>query len=410
MTRGLIVVLVLLGATFMAHFFMQDPGYVLLHFRGYAIELSVPGLLLFAVIAYLLVRLLIRFLRAPVDLGRATGRFRIDQSRKKLARGLIEAAEGNYQRAERLLADSAHKSDAPVVNYLNAARLAQEQGDTDRRDNWLMKAYESDATASKAVLLTQAQLQLREGDLERALATLRRLEEHAPGHPQGLALLAEIYQRLGDWEQLRDLLPQLRKRKALAGDQLNRLTERTWSHLLQHYSAASDASAVETQWQAVPKALQSSPQLLRDYVAALTHGGQQLKAEQAIRKAVRKNPDPQLVEMYIHLDELDTTLLLDNVRQWLRAHPEDPALLLAAGRLCVRAGLHDEARVYLEKALAVDPSPQGYQVYGALLAESGADEAATEAFRKGLALATRSTESSLPAVVDEPAAARASTD
>ncbi|NND60828.1 MAG: tetratricopeptide repeat protein [Gammaproteobacteria bacterium] len=399
MTRGLILVAVLLGATFMAHFFMADPGYVLLHFRGYAVELSVPGLLLFAVLAYLGVRLLLRLLQAPVDLGRATGRYRNNQARKKLKLGLVEAAEGNHKRAERLLAESAHKSDTPVLNYLGAARAAQEQGAIERRDNWLMMAYESDDKAARAVLLTQAQLQASEGDDERALATLRRLEEQSPGHPQALALLASIYERLGDWDNLRELLPQLRKRKAMTADEVDELAERTWSRLLEHNSSSGDSSAVERHWQAVPKALRKSGGLFKEYVAALNRSGEQMKAEQALRKAIRKRYDAELVDLYSQLETVDATTLLANVEGWLRTRPSEPALLLAAGRLSLRAGDHDKARGYLADAIKVDPSPGAYQVYGALLTETGdADEAAI-AFRKGLALATGRVESTLPAVV-----------
>ncbi len=403
MKLGLILVVVLVLATFMANFFMEDPGYVLLHFHGYAIELSVPGLLLFALLTFIAAWLVFRTLRSPFDLGKAAGRYRKTQARKKLTRGLVEAAEGNYARAERLLAESARKSETPMLNYLNAATAAQEQGATERRDNWLMMAYESSEKSGRAVLLTQAQLQMRDGDFESALATLRKLEEQSPGHPQGLALLARIYTQLGDWENLKELLPQLRKRKALPPAEITALAENTWARLLEHDSAAGDLSRVQQHWQAVPKKLKASPVLFRDYVTALNRAGHQLQAEQAIRKALKKNFDPALVELYSQLENIDATMLLGNVQNWLKSRPEEPALLLAAGRLSLRAGLHDEARRHLETALKVDPSPDAYQVYGALLAETGADEEAAGAFRKGLALATGNVESSLPAVTARPA-------
>ena len=410
MTRGLILVIVLALATFVANFFMQDPGYVLLHFRGYAIELSVPGLVLFALLAFVALWLVMRAVRSPFDLGRAAGRYRKNQARNKLTRGLVEAAEGNYARAERLLAEGARKSDTPVLNYLNAARAAQEQGATDRRDNWLMMAYESDEKSGRAVLLTQAQLQMRDSDYESALATLRKLEENAPGHPQGLALLAGIYKQLGDWENLKELLPQLRKRKALPPAEIEALAENAWARLLEHDSSTGDLSRVQQHWQAVPKKLKGSPALFRDYVAALDRAGHQLQAEQAIRKALKKQFDPELVELYSQLDNIDGSMLLGNVQNWLKSRPEEPALLLAAGRLSLRAGLHEDAGRYLETALKVDPSPGAYQAYGALLAESGEAEEAAGAFRKGLAMATGNTESTLPAVTAKPAPEEATSD
>ena len=385
---------------------MKDAGYALVHFRGYAIETSVLGLVLFAVLAYVAIRLIIRSLTSVSDLGRAAGRMQKNRSRKKLTRGLIELAEGNYARGERLLAEGAHKSDTPVLNYLNAARAAQEQGATDRRDNWLMMAYENDTDSSRAVLLTQAELQTQDEDYERALATLRKLEEQSPGHPQGLALLATIYERLGDWDNLRELLPQLRKRKAMSPAEIEALSQRTWGTLLGQDSARGDIMGLQRQWQNVPKKLQHDPILFRDYIAALNQAGDQPLVEQTIRKALKKGWDTELVTLYGELENVDAGKSLAYVKGWLKTHSEDPALLLTAGRLAMRARQPEEALKYLQSCINIDPSPAAYQALGAVLAETGEADDAASAFRKGLSLATGRIESRLPTLAsgpDEPA-------
>ncbi len=402
MKRGLVILLALLASTFLAHFFMQeDAGYALIHFRGYALETSVLGLALFAILAYIAVRLIVRSLTSVSDLGRAAGKYQKNRSRKKMTRGLIELAEGNFERGERLLAESARQSETPVVNYLAAARAAQEQGAADRRDNWLMMAYENDADSGRAVLLTQAELQVRDEDFERALATLRKLEEQSPGHPQGLALLAQIYERLGDWPSLRELLPQLRKRKALPPEAINRLAQRTWGTLLTHDSAGGDVVNLQRQWQQVPKKLKTDPVLRRDYVAALNRAGEPELAEQAIRKMLRKEWDAGLIDLYGTLENTDAAKSLSYVQGWLKTRPDDPALLLAAGRLAMRAGQHDQAKEYLEACLKADPNPAAYQTLGALLTEAGEADEAAAAFRSGLALATGRIESTLPTLTTD---------
>ncbi|MBT8136986.1 MAG: tetratricopeptide repeat protein [Gammaproteobacteria bacterium] len=404
MKRGLLIMIALVASTFLAHFFMKDTGYALVHFRGYAIETSLLGLLLFGILAYVAVRLVTRSLTSVSDLGRAAGRYQKKRSRSKLTRGLIELAEGNYARSERMLAESAHKSDTPVLNYLHAARAAQEQGATDRRDNWLMMAYENDVDSSRAVLLTQAELQSRDGDYERALATLRKLEEQSPGHPQGLALLARIYERLGDWDNLQELLPQLRKRKALPVDDIDQLAQRTWATLLTHDGETGDVTGLQRQWQKVPKKLKSDPIVLRDYVEALHRAGEHALVEQTIRKALKKNWDPALLNIYSELENVDTARSLAFVQGLLKSRGDEPQLLLAAGQLALRAGQAGEARTYLEKSIRLDPSPDAYQTLGAVLAETGDAEDSASAFRKGLALATGRVESTLPALrnKDEP--------
>ena len=58
------VIAVLLGA-FAAHFLLADRGYVLLNFRGYVIEMSIPGLVIVLVLGYLFVRALVAVVEAP---------------------------------------------------------------------------------------------------------------------------------------------------------------------------------------------------------------------------------------------------------------------------------------------------------------------------------------------------------
>ena len=114
--------------------------------------------------------------QAPRKLGEAAGRMRAGRAGQKLTLGMIQIAEGNFARGEKLLARAASTSDAPLFNYLQAARAAHLQGQDERRDEWLKLAYEYTPEAANAVLLTQAELQLDREQYEQALATLRRLE------------------------------------------------------------------------------------------------------------------------------------------------------------------------------------------------------------------------------------------
>ena len=99
-------------------------------------------------------------------------------------------------------------------------------GQDERRDNWLKEAYEQTPEAANAVLLTQAELQLDQGQYEQALATLRRLEENSPNHSHALALLGRLYFRLEDWNHLSELLPRLRKQGRLDGPTLDKWSQR----------------------------------------------------------------------------------------------------------------------------------------------------------------------------------------
>ena len=93
---------VLLGA-FSAHFLLRDRGYVLINFAGYVIEMSVPALVVLSIIGYAAIRALFAVWRAPRRLGEAFADGQVKRAGVKLTRGLIQIAEGNWAKGERLL-------------------------------------------------------------------------------------------------------------------------------------------------------------------------------------------------------------------------------------------------------------------------------------------------------------------
>ena len=90
------VVALVLG-TLGAHFLLQDRGYVLIDFRGYVIEMSVPALVLLLVAGYALVRVSIALWRTPRRLGAAVAERRARSAGDKLTRGLIPAVGSSYR-------------------------------------------------------------------------------------------------------------------------------------------------------------------------------------------------------------------------------------------------------------------------------------------------------------------------
>lgn len=112
-------------------------------------------------------------------------------------------------------------SDTPLLNYLTAARAAQNMGDNQLRDNFLREAQQSMPEAKIAVELTQAELQLSNHQWEQALATLKHLHAIAPRHPYVLMLMMRLYQEVKDWPQLIALLPNLKSIKSLINNNLS---------------------------------------------------------------------------------------------------------------------------------------------------------------------------------------------
>ncbi|MFQ5549032.1 MAG: heme biosynthesis HemY N-terminal domain-containing protein [Woeseia sp.] len=394
MKFGLIVVIALVISAIAAHFLLQDPGYVVIDFRNYLIEMSVPILIGLVLLLMIGAWLLVKLFRAPRKLGEAAGRYRMGRAGQRLTRGMIEIAEGNFSKGEKLLARAAGVSDAPLLNYLQAARAAHLLGQDERRDEWLKQAYEQTPEAANAVLLTQAELQLDQGQYEQALATLRRLEENSPNHSHALALLGRLYFRLEDWNHLGELLPRLGSKGRVNAATLDKWSRRVF---IEKLNQSADGDSVLAVWAEMPKTQKKDLSLLEAYHSSLMRTGMHEKAEKDLAAEINREWRGPLVRLYGMVEGKDAAKQLRRAESWLKNHGEDADLLLTSARLCLRNELWGKARSYLETVISIRPSPEAYQEHGRLLNRLGEADAAADAYRAGLGMVARSP---MPAIPD----------
>ena len=393
MTFGLVGIIALIISARGANYLLPDPGYVVLNFRGFIVEMSVPVLVALIVGLFISTWVILQIFRAPRKLGEAAGRYRSGRAGQRLTRGVIEVAEGNFAKGERLLARAAGVSEAPLLNYLQAARAAHLLGQDERRDAWLKQAYETLPGATNAVLLTQAELQLDQQQYEQALATLRQIEENAPNHGHALTLLGRLYFRLEDWAHLDQLLPQLKKHGRLDPKTFDAWCVRV---NVEKLKGAADGSAVAEAWKTVPREHKGDIDVVAAYFAALVRTGEHDRAEKDLAAELKRSWRSPLVRLYGLVESSEPERQLKRAEDWLRNHSEDPDLLLAAARLCLRLELWGKARSYLETVIALRPTPDAYQEYGRLLTQLGEGEAAADAYREGLNLAAGSDRLAIP--------------
>ena len=386
MKFGLIIVLVLLFGSVAAHFLLEHNGYVLINFRGYTIEMSVPVLVFVSFLAYLAIRALIRIWQTPRELGEMAARSRAKRASQRINNGFIALSEGKLSRGERLLTKGAANSETPLLNYLTAARAAQAQGDSQRRDGWLKMARDSDGGAENAVLLTQAELQVAAGETTAARKTLELIRGSQPNHPQALKLLGELFYSEQDWHALTDLLPQLRRAKNLPSRQLDEWTIEAFEAELA--APNLDIESINAYWNMLPRALRKHERLLRARIRALIAGNNTEPGASAICKALKSEWDSELVAIYGELNLADKDGQLRQIESWLNQYPEDPVILLAAGRSSIRNQLWGKARSYIESSLAIAATPGAYNELGQLMLTLNENAAATTAFAKGLTLST----------------------
>jgi len=383
MRLGIALLVALFLGALAAHFLFEDRGYVLIDYRGYLIEMSVPALLFLIVLLYVAVRGVALLWRTPHRLGVTLAERRHRNAGRELTRGLMHIADGNWAKGERLLMRGARASNAPLIHYLMAARAAQQQGSPERRDEWLRIAYEATPDAEKAVLLTQAELQLETGEHAGALAAARRVLDREPEHPVALALAARASSAAGDRAALAALLPKLH-RAQLAAAELEQLAAEGLEVPLADAELTSESLALR--WGELPREIRRLPKVLAMRALALDRLGRGTDAERELRVALKRSWEPTLVDAYGKVRATDGAKQLKQAESWLRERPDDAALLIAAARLCMAHELWGKARSYLESSIAIDPAPEAYALYGNLLDRLGENERAALAFRSGLAL------------------------
>jgi HemY protein len=384
MSYGAWIIGALLAGALAAHVLLPDNGYVLLSFQGYVAEMSVPVLAFCLVAAYAAVRLVVGLWRAPRRLGEGWARTRARYAGIQATRGYIALAEGRLAQGERLLTRDARRSESPLLNYLAAARAAQMQGDRQRRDTWLQMASDQEPAATDAVLLTQAELQIEDGQYDEALASLNRVRQRHPQHAQALKLLGELHYLRQDWQPLAELLPLLRRRGNVPADMLDRWTVDACASILAALPPGDDAA--ERAWDEVPRDLRGNPRLAAIRARTRVARGDPEGAEEDLRRAIPEAWEPALIDLYGQLRLADPALQLKRIEGWLRERPEDPHLLLAAGRACFRHQLWGKSRSYLETSLAIQPAAATCLALGQLLTRIGEPQAATRAYERGLAL------------------------
>jgi HemY protein len=395
---SIIFVLAALLSVFAAQFLFEDPGYVAISFRGYLVEMSVPAMILISTSILVGIWFLGKMIMAPRRLGEAAGRFKAGRAGQKLTRGMIEVAEGNFARGEKLLARAAGSSDSPLFNYLQAARAAHLQGKDERRDEWLKLAYEQTPEATNAVLLTQAEFQLDREQYEQALATLRRIEDHSRDHSHATALLGRLYFRLKDWDQLGELLPRLSKQGRIKADTLHEWMIRVSCEKL---TKAADEESISAVWKTVSKKIKAETEILEAWYSGLMRVGLHEKAEKDITAQLKREWCGPLVRIFGLIEGADASKQLKRAETWLGTRSEDPDLLLAAARLCLRNELWGKARSYLESVISLRPTPEAYSEYGRLLNQLGEADAAADAYRDGLGMVTNTSLTAIPHLVPD---------
>ena len=389
--RSVLIFVLLLASVWLGVQLHLDPGYVLIAIHHWTIEstlvVALLGLSLFFLMLHGLLLLLHWIAHTPQSWRHWRALRRTHNAQENTRQGLIEFSEGHWLRAKNYLINALPDTDTPLLNYLTAARAAQEMGDSKLRDDYLREAQQSMPEAKIAVELTQAQLQLANRQWEQALATLRHLQDLSPHHPYVLKLLMHLYEEVKDWPQLIALLPALRRHDVVSEEAFVRLQRHAYLQALQDLVKQNQPDAIKALIAALPKALANDPEIMAEYCRFLLSMQDDILAEAILRRCLQKKFDEQLIMLYGQIKQAKHQL--NFAESLLKKNPHSAGLYLCLSRICQSNQLWGKAKTYIDASIECTPTPAAFAELGLLLEQLDDKPAASDAYRQGLLLSLK---------------------
>jgi HemY protein len=392
MLRLILFLLFLIASVWFGLEVVRHPGYLLVVYQPWMVQMP----LWFAILGLFIIFGLFYFIVTSIDRlqfwwfrFKSWLRFRREhRSYSNTQHGLAMLIEGRWKKAEKFLLKGMNKSIEPLMNYIGAARAANELGAYDRRDHYIQKAYEVAPDADLAIGLTQAELELTQDRFEHVIAVLNHLRKKSPRHPGVLKLLEKAYVRSAQWKNLLDILPSMRKAKLVTREQYNQFEKNVYCEILKNDGKTLET--VQAIYYDMPRSVRKDPNVACVYVKQLLslplmHNAVVNKeVEDTIRSTLKSHWQPELVAIYGTLPFTNVDKQLVIVNAWLKAYGEQPEILLTLGRLCTQVQLWGKAKDYFERCLALGPNPDASLEYGKLLEHLGDGSLAVQKYRDGL--------------------------
>ena len=395
--RILLLVIIAALAAFGWHWVADDPGYVLIRFRGVNIQTSLLMAVVLLVVIWAAITMLWRLIRWPFG---AFSRRHRRISRQRLADGLVALMEGRHGDAERDLSRASRLDTLRGPALLAAAEASSRRGEHGRALETLDEAAQ---VAPRAARVLRARVLRRDGRPAEAVNMLTPEAESGTLSPGGWREYAMAAVAAGDTRRAREALDPLQKSAVLGSRGYNALESQV---LVASIDAAGDGAVLNTLWSQLPKNQRRASVVVDAYARKAASFGLMLPAMDEVESALRREWSPQLVETYGALAGDDLDGRLRRAESWLEGHPNDPSLLLALGRMCVRLKQWPKAHRYLERSIALVPSAAAWEALGDAYAGQDDPALTQRCYRNAIALARGDAAEPLP---DNPKATRLDT-
>ncbi|MBS1185426.1 MAG: putative protein porphyrin biosynthesis [Proteobacteria bacterium] len=381
---SMLIVAVLAVALAMAG--RYDPGYVVLVYPPWRMEISFISFVLMVVALVVGGVVLLRLALLTLNLPRIVREQRERRAAKKrdenFVGGLRAYTEYRYQDAEQSLGqwdgDEARLGLARVL----AARAAQEMRAFPQRERHIQEATGHGAELAAQLFEAEAQLGIK--DASAALVAINRAKEIAPQHTALLRLELKARQLIGQWDEVDKLLDALARSNALESGVAIQVRRKAYAENLKR--RAEDDRALLEYWKKIPADFKADDFVARAAARAFMQRGGHDTALDVLESALNRAWHEDLVALYGEVRGSSPTRQIEQAEKWLHAKPRDAQLLLTLAQLCSVQELWGKAQSYLEASLAIAPSVEGHIRMAELKTQSGQPGEACQHYQKALGL------------------------
>lgn len=362
----------------------HNAGYALLVYPPYRLEISLNLLitLMLATLAagYVLMRLIFHTLNLPSYVRDFRRERQRERSRGALLDALLAFHEGRYGKAEKLAAVALEHPEFSAVGALLAARAAHQMKAYARRDAFLLQAERLAPDQAAARLMTEAELLLDQRRYPEALAVLKRLQPVAK-LTGAVRLELRAQQQAKNWGKVLELVGKLEKKDAITPTYAAQLKINAHQENLK--SRMSDLATLKEYWRKLPAADRNDSKIALAGARQFLAFDECQTAMDIVTESLEKLWDSDLVRLYAEC-RCDALKQIERAEKWIDRHPQDAALLLTLGRLCMQRELWGKAQSYLEASLSMEPRAETHLALAQLLEKLGREEQAREQYRLGL--------------------------
>lgn len=400
MKRGLLwgIVCIVVGI-FVFEQIKQDPGYVLIRWHSYTVELR----LWFALAVFLLVGITAVFIVVIVKkIGRTLlhgqawfSDRRAHSIEQRYREGLLHFFSDNWSQASKSLQGVSKKNDLPVVRVVAMALALAQQSQIEEALT-LLKDAEADFPTDRVWLL-KARLKillaapeaLSSKHIEDVEMAYQSLCELAPREPMLASYELSVYTLKNKQSSELSLLPS--PKKTLANTSQSTSAQAFFVESLLRLSRDNEPSdeTLATLWAQVPKSLKQEANVVLAYAKVLLKQGNDAELEPFIAMTLERQWQPALVDMYAKLNSSDKQLQLKKAERWLKPHLDCPTLLHTLAVLSLKNQLWGKARGYLEQSLALNESSQAHYLLGVIAEKLDDDKGSNDHYKKAAALAAQ---------------------